>query len=123
MIERFRMLKVQKNFKIALFFTLFFTVLSQFSHAQSNPNESGSDIYKKSCMTCHAADGSGSSLGKRLHAPDLRTKAVQDQSLEAMTQIVTTGKANMPSFKTRLDTQQIQKVVDYVRQFHMDAGK
>jgi cytochrome c6 len=123
MTERSKRLKVQKNFKIALFLTLFFTVFSQFSHAQSSPTETGADIYKRSCNTCHAADGSGSALGKRLHAPDLRTKEVQDTTAQAMTQLVTNGKNQMPAFKTRLDSGQIQKVVDYVRQFHADASK
>jgi len=115
---------VHRSVRTAALLAFASLTLGQIAHSQTAPDsDAGATTYKKSCTTCHAADGSGTALGKRLHAPDLRTKDVQDKTPAALTQIVTAGKSNMPAFGTRLTSQQIQQVVDYIRQFHPDAGK
>ena len=118
------MFEVNRRVRIAVLSAFVSLALGQIASSQAAPdNDAAAATYKKSCVTCHAADGSGTALGKRLHAPDLRTKEVQDKTPAALMQIITTGKANMPAFGTRLTSQQIQQVVDYIRQFHADAAK
>ena len=124
MISYFRMVAAHRNVRTAALLAFVSLTVGQIAYSQTTPDsDAGATTYKKSCATCHAADGSGTALGKRLHAPDLRTKEVQDQTPEALTKIVTAGKANMPAFGNRLTSQQIQQVVDYIRQFHADAAK
>ena len=119
MISYFRMVAVHRNVRTAALLAFVSLTLGQIANSQTAPDsDAGATTYKKSC-----ADGSGTALGKRLHAPDLRTKEVQDQTPAALTEIVTKGKANMPAFGTRLTSQQIQQAVDYIRQFHADAAK
>jgi cytochrome c6 len=77
--------------------------------------ETVTSTYKTNCVICHAEDGSGTALGKRLHAKDLRTKEVQDKPSEELAQTIRAGKNNMPAFGNRLGEDQIQKLVDYVR--------
>ena len=124
MMRYFRMVAVHRSVRTAALLAFVSLTLGQIAKSQTTPDsEPGATTYKKSCVTCHAADGAGTALGKRLHAPDLRTKEVQDKTPSALTQIITAGKANMPAFGTRLTSQQIQQVVDYIRQFHPDTGK
>jgi cytochrome c6 len=80
--------------------------------AGANPAES---TFKANCALCHGPDGAGSALGKRLQVPDLRSKDVQGQSDEALTKVITNGKEKMPAFGARLSSDQIQKLVDYLR--------
>ena len=87
--------------------------------ASSNPAET---TFKTDCSMCHGPDGSGTPLGKRMGAPDLRSKAVQTLTPDAMTKIVTSGKGNMPAFGTRLTSAQISQVIAYVRKFHPAAA-
>ena len=72
-------------------------------------------IFKEKCAPCHGDDGAGTTLGIRLHVKDLRSKEVQAQSSKALAETVTSGKGLMPAFGTRLDSDQIQKLIEYVR--------
>jgi mono/diheme cytochrome c family protein len=86
---------------------------------KDNANAKGQAAFKANCVSCHGSDGGGTPLGKSIHAPDLRSEEVQKKSHADLTQTITEGKANMPSFKRILDPQQVQAVVDYIR----DLGK
>lgn len=93
------------------------------AHAQTTPPaDSGAATFKSSCAMCHGADGAGTTIGKRLKAPDLRSKEVQDLSSDELTKVIKGGKNNMPGFGTRLDSGQIQKLVEYVRTFQSSAA-
>ena len=83
--------------------------------ADANPAETA---FKTNCSMCHGPDGAGTPFGKRMGAPDLRSKAVQDLPPTAMVKIVTDGKNNMPAFGTRMDSTQIHALVEYIRKFH-----
>ena len=72
-------------------------------------------IFKEKCAPCHGEDGAGTVLGNRLHVKDLRSKEVQAQSSKALADTVSAGKGLMPAFGTRLDSDQIQKLIEYVR--------
>ena len=63
-------------------------------------------IFKSQCATCHGADGAGTTLGKSLQAPDLRSARIQRQPASALGQVVREGKGNMPAFGRGLDEAQ-----------------
>jgi len=77
----------------------------------------GEAIYKANCMTCHGADGSGSAVGKSLHAADLGSEKVQSKSDAFLAQFIDNGHGAMPSFSKKLNHGQILDVVQYVRTF------
>lgn len=78
--------------------------------------ETTASIYKANCVICHAEDGSGTPLGIRLKAKDLRSKEVLEKPSEELAQTIRAGKGNMPAFGTRMDSEQIDKLIEYVRQ-------
>jgi cytochrome c6 len=75
----------------------------------------GEQTYKSQCAVCHAADGAGSTTGKALKVPDLRSEAVQKMTTAQMETQISDGKNNMPPFKSTLSKAQIESVVAYVR--------
>ena len=86
------------------------------ANAQTTANPAtAADTYKTNCAICHGEDGSGTVLGNRLHVKDLHAREVQEKSTKALAQIISAGKGSMPAFGTRLDSEQIQKLVEYVR--------
>lgn len=78
--------------------------------------DTAASTYKANCAICHAEDGSGTPLGIRLKAKDLRSKEVQEKSSAELAQTIRAGKGNMPAFGTRMDSEQIDKLIEYVRQ-------
>lgn len=74
-------------------------------------------VFKKNCVLCHAADGSGNSpSGKALKAKDLRSPEVQKQSDSELTDVITKGRGKMPAFGAKLPPETIQSLVTYIRQ-------
>ena len=71
--------------------------------------------FKANCAICHAEDFAGTALGNRLHVKDLRTQEVQERSPKELAQTIKVGKDNMPAFGDRLDSDQIQRLVEYIR--------
>lgn len=49
------------------------------------------DTFKKQCAGCHGPDGTGSTAGKKLGVPDLRSQSVQNLSDEEMFQTIAHG--------------------------------
>jgi mono/diheme cytochrome c family protein len=89
---------------------------ASFAAAQDPPTpETTAAIFKEKCAPCHGDDGAGTTLGIRLHAKDLRSKEVQAQSSKVLADTVSAGKGLMPAFGTKLDADQIQKLIEYVR--------
>jgi mono/diheme cytochrome c family protein len=80
-------------------------------------NSSGADNYKANCVSCHAADGHGSAVGKSLHAADFHSPQVQQQSDAQLTDVIKNGRGNMPSFGASLSQTQIAALVRYIRAF------
>jgi cytochrome c6 len=73
-------------------------------------------IYKSNCVLCHSADGSGSSpTGKAMHAKDLRSDDVQQQSDAAINEVITKGRGKMPAFGAKIKPDDITKLVAYIR--------
>jgi cytochrome c6 len=80
-------------------------------------NSSAASTYKTNCVSCHAADGRGSAVGKSLHAADFHSPQVQQQSDAQLTDVITHGRGNMPAFGNSLNKAQIEALVKYVRSF------
>ena len=74
--------------------------------------------FRTKCAMCHGPDGAGSSVGKSMNVPDLRSSVVQDQADAELAQIISNGKGGMPAFKGSLSDDQIQALVTYVRSLH-----
>jgi len=76
----------------------------------------GKKIYNSRCSICHATDGSGNTAeGKKLEARDLRGSHVQGQSDEKLMETVLYGMGKMPRFEKKLNPEQIQEVLAYIR--------
>lgn len=116
MIARLRKWGLQGNLKTAHIVFLGIIAAASFTAAQepSTP-ETTAGIFKEKCAPCHGDDGAGTTLGIRLHVKDLRGKEVQAQSSKVLADTVSAGKGLMPAFGTRLDSDQIQKLIEYVR--------
>lgn len=78
----------------------------------------GSATFRTKCATCHGQDGGGSTVGKSMNVPDLRSPAVQKLPDAQLAQIISDGKGGMPSFKGSLSEGQIHSLVSYVRSLH-----
>jgi len=103
-----------------LSFTIWAAVFTGFLTASppaDSPAIQGERVYASNCSVCHAADGSANTpIGKNKKIPDLRSREVQAQSENQLTDIVTNGKGKMRPFKERLTPEQIQQVVAYLRE-------
>lgn len=109
--------------KTTAFVALAITPMGLIAAAQSSSNiDSAGESFKKNCLMCHGADGSGTALGKRLHTPDLRSKDIQEKTSAVLTQSIIAGKNNMPAFGTKLGSEEVQSLVEYIRQFHDDPA-
>ena len=86
---------------------------------------SGKAIYALTCSVCHGEDGSGAVWGKSsLNPPPVNFRLqdrIRDLPRERMIYSVTHGRAGtaMTAFKTQLDEDEIEAVVDYIRQAFM----
>jgi mono/diheme cytochrome c family protein len=74
-------------------------------------------LYKTKCSACHAADGSGTTMGKSLGAKDLGSAEVQKQTDAQLTDSITSGMGGgkMPAYKGKLTDDQIKGLVGYIR--------
>ena len=98
--------KIQVMFLTAFAF-LFFT---SHSRAQSEVEKT----YKTKCVACHAADGSGTEVGKKLGTHDFHSSEVQSESDADLTQIIAKGKNKMPAYEKSLKPDEIKALAGYV---------
>jgi cytochrome c6 len=72
-------------------------------------------LYKQKCATCHAADGTGSAVGKKMGAKDFKDPDVVKQSDTELTKTTKEGKGKMPKYEGKLTDAQIKDLVAYIR--------
>lgn len=79
---------------------------------------------EKNCVKCHAADGTGhTELGKKNHAPNFNRRRWQERHSDEEIKkaiiegVKEEGKVLMPSFRSKLNDEQIEALVAYVRHF------
>ena len=78
--------------------------------------DSGADLYKAKCASCHGADGKGdTSMGKAMKVKDLGSADVQGMSDADLAAIIEKGKKPMPGYEGKLTKDQITDVVKYLR--------
>jgi cytochrome c6 len=71
--------------------------------------------FRTKCAMCHGPDGAGSEVGKSLNVPDLRSAVVQKLPDAELAEIISNGKAGMPSFKSSLSADEIHALVTHIR--------
>lgn len=95
-----------------------FTIAAAFAVLLSVPlsarAQDGATIFKSKCVGCHAADGTGSAMGKKMGAHDFTTAEVQGMSDAQLTDIITNGKNKMPKYGS-LKPEDIKGLVAYIR--------
>lgn len=91
--------------------------------ADSNqPRRAPARMYGQYCISCHGSDGrSQTKKGKYNHARDLSDPQWQDDvSDERIFNSIMNGRnvrGNMPGFKDKLNEQEADSLVEYVRKF------
>ena len=77
------------------------------------------EIYEKSCMKRHGADGKGETpAGKKMGTHDLASPEVQKMSDADLTQTIEKGKNKMPAYKGKLTDKQIDELVKYIKELN-----
>jgi mono/diheme cytochrome c family protein len=76
--------------------------------------QDASALYKSKCAACHGADGTGSSIGKKMGAHDFTSAEVQKMSDAELTEIITNGRDKMPKYGS-LKPEEIKGLVAYIR--------
>jgi len=76
--------------------------------------QDASALFKSKCAGCHAADGTGSAMGKKMGAHDFTTSEVQGMSDAQLTDIITNGKNKMPKYGS-LKPEEIKGLVAHIR--------
>ena len=105
-------LKVMRiDFKVFTLATALAVVLSLSVPAGA---QDASALFKSKCVACHAADGTGSPMGKKIGAHDFTSADVQKMSDAELTDIITNGKNKMPKYGS-LKPEAITGLVAYIR--------
>jgi cytochrome c6 len=95
-----------------------FTIATVFAFLLSAPlsahAQDAATIFKSKCVGCHAADGTGSAMGKKMGAHDFTTADVQGMTDAQLTDIITNGKNKMPKYAS-LKPEDIKGLVAYIR--------
>jgi cytochrome c6 len=94
-----------------------FVVATALAAALSTPfsaRAQSADLFKSKCAGCHAADGTGSAMGKKMGAHDFTTADVQKLSDTELTDIITNGKNKMPKYGS-LKPEEVKGLVAYIR--------
>jgi cytochrome c6 len=103
------------------FLSILFVAISLFTFTIAHPalaDEStevitkGAKVFSANCAACHANGNNVVAANKNLKAETLKQYGMD--SAEAIITQVTNGKNAMPSFKGRLNDEQIQAVAAYV---------
>ena len=99
------------NAKVLTIATVFAVVLSISLSAGA---QDAAATFKSKCAGCHAADGTGSAMGKKMGAHDFTTPDVQKMSDAELTDIITNGKGKMPKYGS-LKPEEIKGLVAHIR--------
>jgi len=88
--------------------------------ATPDPFAATRGVFTKNCQSCHGVDGKGGPVklddGTRLKVPSLREgHALRHPDSDFRKQIVEGGDG-MPSFKTKLSSQQVDDLIKFIRQ-------
>ncbi len=104
-------MKKRIDIKLLTIATAFAVVLSL---PMSVRAQDAAALFKSKCAGCHAADGTGSAMGKKMGAHDFTTADVQKMSDAELTDIITNGKNKMPKYGS-LKPEEVKGLVAYIR--------
>ena len=82
----------------------------QFASARAN--------FAKHCVVCHGANAEGGRVeveGKRLKVPNLTKGHAVEHPDDKLIKQITEGDDEMPAFKDKLSSQEINELVDFIR--------
>ena len=77
---------------------------------ENQPGYNGKTIFTSNCARCHGQNGTRGKFG----AKDLQKSKLTDMELM---NIIANGKRVMPSWKKKLNEQEIRSVKDYIKTF------
>ena len=81
-------------------------------HAQEN----GEALFKRTCAMCHGPDAAGKTpMGQSLEIPDLHSEQAQKMTEAELKAVIAKGKNKMPGYEGKLNKEQIEKLVAYIR--------
>jgi len=76
--------------------------------------QDASALFKSKCAGCHAADGTGSAMGKKMGAHDFTSADVQKMSDAELADVISNGKNKMPKYAS-LKPEEVKGLVAYIR--------
>ncbi len=79
-------------------------------------DDASAALYKSKCAMCHAADGSGSAMGKKTGAHDFRSAEIQKMTDAQLIELAAKGKNKMPAYDKKLTADQIKGLVAHIRE-------
>jgi mono/diheme cytochrome c family protein len=91
---------------------------TQLTSAASGDPAKGKLIYETNCSTCHGARGKGDGLLSAALTPpppDLTSPKAKAKSDQDLLTVIRDGRVVMPAWKSRLNEQDIQNVLAYIR--------
>jgi mono/diheme cytochrome c family protein len=87
----------------------------------------GLEVYKQFCINCHAANGKGDDTMKKVMTtiPDFTSDKWQKEINDAQISVsITDGKGTlMPAFAGKVEGDQVQALVEYIRKFDSSRSK
>jgi mono/diheme cytochrome c family protein len=83
-------------------------------HPASLRSQDASTLFKSKCAACHGADGTGTSMGKKMGAHDFTSADVQKMSDAELADIITNGKNKMPKYAS-LSPEEVKGLVAFIR--------
>jgi mono/diheme cytochrome c family protein len=93
-------------------------VLGVAAAARAQQPIDAASLYAKTCASCHGPKGTPSAGMASMHIPDFAASAFAAIPDSTLRNTVAAGKGRMmPSYKTRLTTEQIAALVGYIRTF------
>src|ERR1700693_6379299 len=99
---------------LAIFVVLTFFAVSITQASPAPDNAATSASFRTKCAMCHGPDGAGSTVGKSMNVPDLRSPEVQKLPDAQLVQIISDGKGGMPPFKNSLSSDQVHSLLAYI---------
>ena len=80
--------------------------------------DSGADVYKAKCASCHGATGlADSGAGKAMKVKPATDPDVKKMTEDEMIAVTTNGQGKMPAYKGKLTDAQIKASVEFYRTF------
>ena len=80
--------------------------------------DSGADVYKTKCASCHGATGlADSGAGKAMKVKPATDADVKKMTEDEMIAVTANGQGKMPAYKGKLTDAQIKASVEFYRTF------